>query len=320
MNATMPFSERLVNAWRDCNSMLCVGLDTDVKRLPLPFWHVLEKMHVLGLPKNVIHMVKSGLVQRFNEMIVDACVPYCMGFKPQIAFYERDGTLPALEATIRYICEKHPHHLIILDAKRGDIGHTNEAYAETYFDRWGVHAMTLWLQPGPVALRPFLQREGHGCIFVTRTSNPDAVEIQDLQTVKHVPDGGPERGQVVTEPFWLTISKKIVDGWNGNNNVGLVIGATYPKELRMIREAVGDDIFFLNPGIGKQADEQGLENPVQAAVEAGQNRRGEGMIINSSRGIVYASSGEDFATVAGRMAAQLSEEINSFSRKPAVTA
>lgn len=295
-----PFAERLREQQTAQNSLVCVGLDTDIRELP----------------ECVRSEWPHDRMLLFNQAIIDACAPHCSVFKPNFAFYlgvYSDSTLGPLVGTVRYIRENWPNHVIILDAKWGEVMNTAERQAAFTFDFLGVDAVTLWPGTGSQSLRSFFDKPERGAIVVCRTSNPGAQELQDAPVYTGVMNSA---GQPITDPYWLWLGKRVTR-WTDHGNIGLVMGATYPGELRLMREAIGDSAYFLNPGIGKQAQEAGLANPVQAAVEAGQDSLGAGMVINSSRGIIFASKGKDYATMAARETERLRDEINRFRHQPA---
>ncbi len=233
------------------NSLLCVGLDSDYARLPARF-----------LAEDVPQFA-------FNRWIIEQTHAYTAAYKPNIAFYEARGVegLRALELTQDYLRVQHPDILTICDAKRADIGSTNQGYVTAIFDHLGFDAVTLNPYLGREALAPFLERADKGCILLCRTSNPGAGELQDL----------PVEGL----PLWLVIAGRVAADWNTHGNCMLVAGATYPDELRRIRAAVGD-MPLLVPGVGAQGGD------VAATVRVGLDSAGRGMIINSSRGIIFA--------------------------------
>lgn len=251
------------------NSLLCVGLDTDVTRLPPRFRD-------------------SDLPQfHFNQWIIEQTHRYAAAYKPNIAFYEARGEtgLHELHLTMDYLRQHHPDILTICDAKRADIGSTNDAYVTAIFDRLSFDAMTLHPYLGREALQPFLSRVDKGCIVLCRTSNPGAGDLQDLM--------------IGDQPLWLVVAEKVSRDWNINGNCMLVVGATYPGEMRQIRERVGNSITFLVPGIGAQGGD------VAAVMQAGLNRDGKGLIINASRSILLA----DDPAAAARA---LRDEINVY--------
>jgi orotidine-5'-phosphate decarboxylase len=243
------------------DSLLCVGLDSDYARLP-------ERFKADELPQFA-----------FNRWVIDQTHAYASAYKPNIAFYEARGEagLTALARTLDYLHAQHPDILTICDAKRADIGSTNQGYVEAIFDRLGFDAVTLNPYLGREALEPFLARADKGCILLCRTSNPGAGELQDLD--------------INGKPLWQVVAERVRDDWNTRGNCMLVAGATYPGELRRIREIVGN-MLLLVPGIGAQGGD------VEQTVRAGQTSSGAGMIINSSRGIIFA---DDPAEVARRL-------------------
>lgn len=257
------------------NSLVCVGLDSDVGKLP---------KHLRG---------QTNPVFAFNKAIVDATHDLVCAYKPNSAFYEGLGEqgLQELQMTCDYIRQTYPEIVLILDAKRADIGSTNEGYVKYAFDWLGADAITLHPYLGKEALKPFLDRKDKGCIILCRTSNPGAGEFQDL-----VVDG---------EPLYLRVARNIAIKWNLNKNCMLVVGATYPEELAKVRE-IAPDMTFLVPGIGAQGGD------VEKTVKAGLNAKKSGMIINSSRGIIFVSNGSDFAEKAREESSRLRELINNY--------
>lgn len=246
----MPNSEKFDQRSRAINSLVCVGLDSDVKKLPDRF----SKMERPQL--------------EFNKWIIDQTHEFTSAYKPNLAYYEAHGERgwADLRSTVEYLRQNHPNILTIADAKRADIGPTNTGYVEAIFDQLGFDAVTLHPYLGSEALKPFLEREDKVSIILCRTSNPGAGEFQDLLV-----DG---------EPLWKKVATTVRDVWNKNNNCMLVVGATYPEEMAEIRQIMGE-MTFLVPGIGAQGGD------IQKAVEAGQNTQGRGMIINSARGIIF---------------------------------
>lgn len=233
------------------DSWVCVGLDSDITRLPEPFRSDPQPQYT------------------FNRWIIEQTYPFVAAYKINVAFYEARGEagLGELRLTLDYLRKYTPSAFTICDAKRGDIGNTNEAYVTAFFDNLGFDAITLHPYVGREALNPFLERSDKVCILLCRTSNPGAGEIQDLM--------------VEQMPLWLWIARQVAQHWNRNGNCMLVVGATYPDEMRQIRAAAGD-IPFLVPGIGTQGGD------VSAVVRAGMNSQGHGLIINASRSIIFA--------------------------------
>ena len=236
---------------------------------------------------------------RFNQQIVDSTHDLVCAYKPNAAFYEAQGDqgLRALARTIRYIKEQHPDIPVILDVKRADIGNTNLGYVQAAFDELGADAITVHPYLGKDALEPFLARKDKGIIVLVRTSNPGAGEFQDLYVSELI--------ELSTTRLYEYVATKVSKEWNENENVGIVVGATYPTELAHIRKIVGD-MPILIPGVGAQGGE------VEATVTSGKDSRGWGMIINSSRGIIFASKGEDFAQAARKAAETLRGEVNKY--------
>jgi orotidine-5'-phosphate decarboxylase len=269
----MTFIETLKAAWHQHNSLVCVGLDTDAQKIPA---------HLRELEKPLLI---------FNRSIVDATADLVCAYKPQIAYYAAVGAEDQLAETIAYIHDRYPSVPVILDAKRGDIGATAEMYAREVFDRYGADAVTINPYMGGDTLQPYLDRKDKGVVILCRTSNPGAADIQDLEV-----DG---------EKLYRIVAAKAVNQWNGNGNALLVVGATYPKELQEIRSICGD-MPLLVPGIGAQGGD------IEQAVKNGKTADGMGMIINSSRAIIYASTGDDFAEAARRATIELKDEINRY--------
>lgn len=197
-----------------------------------------------------------------NKGIVDATFDLICAFKLNSAFFEAEG----LENTVKHIKDNYPDIPTILDAKRGDIGNTNEAYVKAIFDDLGVDAATVHPYLGKESLQPFLNRVDKGIFVLVKTSNPGAGEFQDLS--------------VAGKPLYQVVAEHVVS-WNTNGNCGVVVGATYPEDIKKVRAAVGD-MPILIPGIGAQGGE------LEATIKAGQNSHGQGLIINSSRGIIFA--------------------------------
>jgi orotidine-5'-phosphate decarboxylase len=271
----MTFQEKLDAIIAKNNSLVCVGLDSDFAKLP---------EHL----KNTDHPQFE-----FNKAIVDATHDVVCAYKPNSAFYEARGDkgIQELKMTYDYINQTYPEIVTILDAKRADIGNTNNGYVSFAYDFLGTDAITLHPYLGSEAIKPFLARADKGAIILCRTSNPGAGEFQDLLV-----DG---------EPLYKKVATQVANVWNTNNNCLLVVGATYPEEMAEIRKITGD-ITFLVPGIGAQGGD------VEKSVTAGINSKKAGMIINSSRGIIFASNGSDFAEKAKEEATKLRDEINKY--------
>jgi orotidine-5'-phosphate decarboxylase len=286
---TRNFRELLENQWARRN-FLCVGLDSDYNNEKFPA------------------SVKAGgdaaeSVRRFNWAIVDATKDLVGAYKPNIAFYEALGEKGwyVLKTTMDYIRTEAPDVPIILDAKRADIGSTNAGYVKGLFDFLKADAITVHPYLGREALAPFLERAEKGIFVLCRTSNPGAGEFQDawVQT-----DWSPTG----TAPLYQYVAFKIAKDWNGKGNCGLVVGATYPEELRMVRQ-LAPELPILIPAVGAQGGD------LEQAVSVGKDSRNRGFIINSSRGIIFASSGADFAEAARRETEKLRDAINLCLKK-----
>jgi orotidine-5'-phosphate decarboxylase len=273
------FITKLEACWQRDN-FVCVGLDSDYDQLPDAI--------------KAVRPVEDALFH-FNREIIDATHDLVCAYKPNAAFYEAQGEagLRALMNTVNYIREAYSHIPVILDAKRADIGSTNLGYVQSAFDFLGVDAITVHPYLGREALAPFLARKEKGIVVLVKTSNPGSGEFQDLPV-------GREQ-----EPLYLVVARHVAQEWNSNGNCAIVVGATYPEELRRARTLVGD-MPILIPGIGTQGGE------VAATVQAGQDSRGWGMIISASRSIIFASKGDDFAVAARAATEQLWAEINGY--------
>ncbi len=273
------FITKLEACWQRDN-FVCVGLDSDYNQLP----------DVIKAGRSV-----EDALFHFNREVIDATHDLVCAYKPNAAFYEAQGEagLRALMNTIGYIRETYSYIPVILDAKRADIGSTNLGYVQSAFDNMGMDAITVHPYLGQEALAPFLARKEKGIIVLVKTSNPGSGEFQDLPV-------GPEQ-----EPLYLVVARHVAQEWNSNGNCAIVVGATYPEELRRARALVGD-MPILIPGIGTQGGE------VAATVKAGKDSRGWGMIISASRSIIFASKGGDFAVAIRAATEQLRAEINGY--------
>jgi len=272
----MRFFDKLANASRKNGSLLCVGLDPDLALMPIDD------------------------VAEFNRAIIEATSDLVCAYKPNIAFYEALGEkgMAALHDTLAAIPSDIP---TICDAKRGDIGNTAKAYAHALFDHLRFDAVTLNPYLGGDALEPFLEREDKGCIILCRTSNPGARDLQDL----------PIAGEGGQRPLFEAVAA-MANRWNSRGNVGLVVGATYPDELRRVR-AICPEMTFLVPGVGAQGGD------IAAVMANGLDAKGGGLIINVSRQVLYASRDANFARAAGEAARALRDEIER-GRKRALEA
>ena len=271
----MNFIESLTQAWRSRDSLVCVGLDPEPTRLP---------PSLRGRPDAIFE---------FCRAIVDATAADVCCFKPQIAHFSAQRAEDALERLIAHIHASHPGVPVILDAKRGDIGSTAQHYAREAFDRYAADAVTLNPYLGRDSVQPFLECADKGAILLCHTSNAGAADLQDI-TVR---SGDGER------PLYQHVAATIARDWNGNRNCALVVGATFPQQLAEVRDLIGD-MPILVPGIGAQGGD------IDAAVRNGMTARREGLIISSSRAILYASEGEDFAAAAANAARDLRDAIN----------
>ena len=233
------------------NSLLCVGLDSDINRLP-------PELNALEFPQ-----------LDFNRRVIDQTACYASAFKFNMSFYEAAGAAGwgQLKDSLDYLRRSHPGILTISDAKRGDIGNSSAAYARAIFDDLGFDAVTLNPYLGSDALQPFLDYKDKACIILCRTSNAGSGEFQYLR--------------VSGRPLWQAVAETVVDTWNANGNCMLVAGATFPEEMAAIR-AIAGDMTLLAPGIGAQGGDIG---PV---LSAGLNSRGKGLIISASRSIIFA--------------------------------
>lgn len=289
----MTWSQKLdrISAARD--SLVCLGLDPDPRRMP----------------------VRD--VAEFNRNIVDATADLVCAYKPQLAFYEALGIdgLRALAATIEHIRKVAPDAVIVGDAKRGDIDSTAEAYARAMFDVWGFDVVTVHAYLGRESVEPFLTRPDRGVLVVCRTSNPGARELQDLRLAGPTGPGEPQSGTPAAaseETGGMRLFEhvaRLAAQWDRNGNVGLVVGATYPDELAMLRSA-HPRLPILIPGIGAQGGD------VEKAARAGVNREGRGVMISASRSIIYASKDSFGYPDAARAAAEkLRDEIRAALRR-----
>jgi orotidine-5'-phosphate decarboxylase len=270
----MNLTQTLEHAWTASGSLLMVGLDPDPARLP---------PELRGAPDAIF---------QFCRAIVDATAPYACGFKPQIAYFAAQRAEDQLEAVCGYIRATYPALPIVLDAKRGDIGATAEQYAREAFERYQAHAVTVSPYMGSDSVEPYLGWSDRGIFVLCRTSNPGGSDLQFLRT-----DNG--------EPLYLRVAGLVADKWNAQGQCGLVVGATYPQELAAVRQRIGDAVPLLIPGIGAQGGD------VRATVTNARNAAGTGMLINSSRAILYASGGADWRAAAATAARDLRDAINA---------
>jgi len=270
-----PFAQQLEGAWKKNDSLVCVGLDPEIERFPA---------HIRKEPSPIF---------QFNRSIIDATADLVCAYKPQFAHYAAYEAEDQLERTIEYIHRVHPGIPVILDAKRGDIGNTAERYAIEAFERYGADAVTVNPYLGGDSLEPFLRHAERGVLILCRTSNPGAGDLQDLM--------------IEGRPLYQVVAELAARRWNSRGNCLLVVGATYPRELAEVRALVGE-MPLLVPGVGAQRGD------VEQVVASGCTRSGTGLVISSSRAILYASAGEDFARAARAATASLREKINTSRR------
>ena len=269
MNAhSNTFNQQLQSAWASQGSMLCIGFDPDPKRLPSSL------------------QGKSEGIFEFCREIADATADMVCAFKPQFAYFASQRAEAQLEKLIGHLKDKYPHIPVILDSKRGDIGSTADHYALEAFERYGADAVTVNPYMGFDTIEPYLKFAGKGVIVLCRTSNPGGSDLQFLNVASK------------NEPLYLHVAKLAAQEWNRSGQISLVVGATFPEEIAKVRAIVGE-MPLLIPGIGAQGGD--IDDTVKAGRILG--APGTGMIINSSRAILYASSGGDFAEAA-RVAAQ----------------
>ncbi|MBJ6980269.1 orotidine-5'-phosphate decarboxylase [Luteimonas sp. MC1895] len=267
----MDFMKQLQQRWGTSGSLVCVGLDPEPARFPARF------------------AGDGDAVFGFCRDIVDATAEFACAFKPQIAHFAALGAEGALERLIAHIHAGHPGIPVILDAKRGDIGSTAQRYAAEAFDRYRADAVTANPYLGGDSLKPYLDRADRGVVILCRTSNPGAGDLQDLLV-----DG---------RPLYQHVAAKAASEWNGNCNVALVVGATWPGQLRDVRAIVGD-MPLLVPGVGAQGGD------AEAVVRNARTADGTGLMVSSSRAILYASQGDDYAAAAAHAARELRDTLD----------
>ena len=267
--------KELIQQIRQKRSFLCVGLDTDPKKMPQCVFDLHDP------------------VFEFNKAIIDATAPYCVAYKPNLAFYEAYG-LKGMESfvkTVQYLKEKHPHHLIIADAKRGDIGNTSQMYARTFFEEYDVDALTVAPYMGEDSVTPFLQYEGKWVVLLALTSNKGS---QDFQTTVSM---NPEPERLFEKV--LRVSQQ----WGSEENMMYVVGATQGRLFEDVRK-VAPRHFLLVPGVGAQGGS--LEDVCRYGMT-----EACGLLVNSSRGIIYASNDDHFAEIAGNKARELQQQMDA---------
>ena len=263
--------EQLIQQIFTKKSFLCVGLDTDLKKIPP---HLLKE---------------DDPIFAFNKAIIDATAPYCVSYKPNLAFYEAFGVkgLASFEKTIRYLKQNYPHHFIIADAKRGDIGNTSKMYARTFFEEYDVDSLTVAPYMGEDSVTPFLGYDGKWVVLLALTSNKGS---QDFQLMKD------ENGERLFEKVLKTSMQ-----WGTAENMMYVVGATQGRMFEDIRR-IAPRHFLLVPGVGAQGGS--LAEVCQYGMTSDC-----GLLVNSSRGIIYASCDEDFASIAAEKAKEMQLEM-----------
>ena len=269
--------QELIKQIFEKQSFLCVGLDTDLKKTPQ---HLLKQ---------------EDPIFAFNKAIIDATAPYCVAYKPNLAFYEAFGVkgMISFEKTIKYLKEHYPQHFIIADAKRGDIGNTSAMYARTFFEEYNVDSLTVAPYMGEDSVTPFLGYEGHWVILLALTSNKGSHDFQLTEDAQ---------GERLFEKVLKTSQQ-----WGNDENMMYVVGATQGKMFEDIRK-VAPTHFLLVPGVGAQG------GSLQEVCKYGMTKDC-GLLVNSSRGIIYASIGEDFAEVAAQKAQELQQEMKAELQK-----
>lgn len=267
------FPQRLAHSWQHSQSMLCVGLDPDIARMPAGFG------------------TSPAEIERFCKEIIKATAEFACAFKPQIAYFAANRAEAALENLLAYANEVAPHASTILDAKRGDIGATAKQYAIEAFERYRADSVTLSPYMGSDSVEPYHAYPDRGLFLLCRTSNPGGNDLQFLNTEQH-------------KPLYQTVATLATTAWNPHQQVGLVVGATYPEEIRTVRSLVGHAPLLV-PGIGAQGGD------LQNTVRNGLCSRGWGLLINSSRAILYASSKVDFAQAAALEARNTRDAIQA---------
>ncbi|MDI9238787.1 orotidine-5'-phosphate decarboxylase [Lysobacter sp. LF1] len=269
----MSFMQALRARWSHADSLVCVGLDPEPAKFPAKFAN------------------DADAVFAFCRDIADATAQYACAFKPQIAHFAALGAEGALQRLIAHLHDAHPGVPVILDSKRGDIGSTAQHYASEAFDRYAADAVTVNPYLGRDSAQPFLDRADRGVVILCRTSNPGAGDLQDLSI-----DG---------RPLYQHVAAKVAQEWNTNGNCSLVVGATWPAQLKEVRAIVGE-VPFLVPGVGAQGGD------VEAVVTNAKTADGTGLMVSSSRAILYASGGDDYAEAAANAARELRDQINRY--------
>lgn len=278
MTHTRPtFIKQLNHAWQAHSSLLCVGLDPDLNKMPTP---------LRDLPAERAFF-------EFSKAIIDATAPFACSFKPQIAYFAAHGCEDALQDLIAYSHEHYPQIPVILDAKRGDIGTTAAQYAVEAFERYQADAVTVNPYMGFDSVEPYLEYKNKGVIVLCRTSNAGGSDLQFLNVTVD--------GEI--KPLYQHVAHLVANKWNTNGQCALVVGATFPNEVAQVRGIVGD-MPLLIPGIGAQGGD------LAATLAAGLTANQTGVIISSSRAIIYASNGDDYEQAAAKAAAQTVADMN----------
>ena len=272
--------QELIQQIKQKQSFLCVGLDTDAKKMPQCVFDLHDPIF------------------EFNKAIIDATAPYCVAYKPNLAFYEAYGVkgMISFENTIKYLKEHHPHHLIIADVKRGDIGNTSQMYARAFFEEYDVDAFTVAPYMGEDSVTPFLGYEGKWVILLALTSNKGSHDFQ-----------------LTTDAQGERLFEKVMkqsQQWGNTENMMYVVGATQGQMFEDIRK-VAPDHFLLVPGVGAQGGS--LEEVCKYGMT-----KDCGLIVNSSRGIIYASSDDHYAEIAGNKARELQQQMAEELKKAGI--
>lgn len=272
----MSFNEQIDKLCVKSKTFLCVGLDSELSKIP-----------------DFLKKEKDSLFL-FNKEIIDATADLVCSYKPQFAYYAAQKAEDQLEKTIHYIKTQYPEVQVILDSKRGDIDATASQYAKESFDRYQADAVTINPYMGFDTVKPFAEYKNKGVYILCKTSNPSSHDFQNLKI---------ENGSYL----YQHVAQKTAQEWNKNKNLGLVVGATYPEEMKAIR-ALSEELSFLVPGVGAQGGD------LAKVLTSGLNQKGLGLVINSSRGIIYAGQGQDFQQKARLAAESMVQEMRKFFR------
>ena len=283
--------QELIEQIKQKQSFLCVGLDTDLDKMPKGLKEIVKKEYEE-------EEMTFGMLLEFNIRIIDATAPYCVAYKPNLAFYEAYGMegIAAFEGTIEYLQENYPNHLIIADAKRGDIGNTSKMYAKTFFENYNVDALTVAPYMGEDSVTPFLGYDGKWVVLLALTSNKGSHDFQLTKVSRSEESGARSENRRLFEEVILKSQE-----WGNDENMMYVVGATQGKMFEDIRK-VAPTHFLLVPGVGAQG------GSLKEVCKYGMIDDC-GLLVNSSRGIIYASSEKDFAEVAGQKAKELREQM-----------